>query len=224
MVEVGTWLSTPPRSREEILLEYDRLQEILKGLYNAIPPLPEHFNALGHNTPVSDLEILCALVELVRESDPEIPVTYLEVGSWAGSSALAVASRRNVEIHCVDHWYGSPGPEGEAQRKTVRECGGNIYSIFKENVRGHHCIVHPWHSKYVADKWPETRKLDIVFIDGDHRYEEVKADIEAWLPHVREGGILCGHDYNFEGVQKAVKELGHDASIGAVWYKRIRTN
>ena len=48
------------------------------------------------------------------------------------------------------------------------------------------------------------------------------ADIEAWLPHVRPGGILCGHDYNFAGVMKAVKEFGHDASIGAVWYKRIR--
>jgi hypothetical protein len=36
--------------------------------------------------------------------------------------------------------------------------------------------------------------LDLVFIDGDHRFEAVKADIMSWFPKVRAGGILCGHD------------------------------
>ena len=39
------------------------------------------------------------------------------------------------------------------------------------------------------------KSLDFVFIDGDHSYAAAKADIEAWAPKVKAGGILCGHDY-----------------------------
>lgn len=42
----------------------------------------------------------------------------------------------------------------------------------------------------VEDYW-----LDLVFIDADHSCEAVAADIMAWWPKVRDGGILCGHDY-----------------------------
>ena len=37
--------------------------------------------------------------------------------------------------------------------------------------------------------------LDVAYIDGNHCREAVHADIAAWLPKVKVGGILCGHDY-----------------------------
>jgi hypothetical protein len=50
--------------------------------------------------------------------------------------------------------------------------------------------------------------FDLVFIDGDHSFEGVREDIEAWWPKVRKGGWIGGHDYlktgNFPGVHKAV--------------------
>jgi len=50
--------------------------------------------------------------------------------------------------------------------------------------------------------------VDLVFIDAGHDYDSVIADIEAWLPKVRSGGIVSGHDYQqkFPGVQRAVAE------------------
>lgn len=53
--------------------------------------------------------------------------------------------------------------------------------------------------------------LDFVFIDGDHSYEGVKRDVLAWLPKVKPGGWLMGHDYGGKpdgGVKRAVDELG----------------
>ena len=55
-------------------------------------------------------------------------------------------------------------------------------------------------------------KFDFVYIDGSHRYEDVKSDIEAWWPLVSDKGILAGHDWampsgDHAGVQRAVREF-----------------
>jgi hypothetical protein len=36
--------------------------------------------------------------------------------------------------------------------------------------------------------------LDYLFIDGDHRYEGVKRDLEMYGPLVRKGGLIALHD------------------------------
>jgi predicted O-methyltransferase YrrM len=63
---------------------------------------------------------------------------------------------------------------------------------------------------------------DFVFIDADHSYEAVKADIEAWYPKVRPGGMLAGHDYNEPscGVTQAVCERfgPRVTAVGTVWH------
>jgi len=38
------------------------------------------------------------------------------------------------------------------------------------------------------------RKVDFLFIDGDHSYEGVKKDFEMYSPLVRKGGIIAFHD------------------------------
>ena len=55
----------------------------------------------------------------------------------------------------------------------------------------------------------QDRFFDIAYIDADHTYEDFNADLDAWIPKVRPGGIICGHDYNKQGkylVWKAVDE------------------
>jgi len=53
--------------------------------------------------------------------------------------------------------------------------------------------------------------LDFVYIDGNHKYEYVKQDIENYYPKLKIGGILAGHDFRAkpyeEGVEKAVEEF-----------------
>jgi len=52
-------------------------------------------------------------------------------------------------------------------------------------------------------------KVDLVFIDADHSYSSVWTDITTWLPKIRKGGIICGHDYiqDIPEVKKAVDEF-----------------
>lgn len=44
--------------------------------------------------------------------------------------------------------------------------------------------------------------FDFVYIDGSHRYDDVLADLEAWLPKIKNNGLLCGHDYDTTDVSK----------------------
>ena len=73
----------------------------------------------------------------------------------------------------------------------------------------------------------EGLKFDMVFIDGDHSYEMVKADILCWKLLVRKGGLLTGHDYSdkHDGVVNAVHELLGEDNItilpGRIWTYRV---
>lgn len=63
--------------------------------------------------------------------------------------------------------------------------------------------------------------LDWVYVDADHRYEAVKADVAAWWPKVRPGGLLGGHCYmitdwgghEFCGVRWAVDRFAADRGL-----------
>jgi predicted O-methyltransferase YrrM len=49
--------------------------------------------------------------------------------------------------------------------------------------------------------------VDFIFIDGDHSYEGVKADVDVWLPKLNKNALIIFHDIGWaEGVQRVVKE------------------
>ena len=68
--------------------------------------------------------------------------------------------------------------------------------------------------------------LSAVFIDAQHDYNLVRQDILAWLPLVKEGGWIGGHDFGIEwgGVRRAVWGIfGKDYKTmpDSIWYHRV---
>lgn len=60
----------------------------------------------------------------------------------------------------------------------------------------------------------EDESLDFVYIDADHDYAAVKADLEAWFPKIRHGGLVAGHDYlNWTRDQGAACDFGVKAAV-----------
>ncbi len=118
-----------------------------------------------------------------------------EIGSWKGFSTYFLASlaaRLNGTVFAVDHWQGSP--DGW-QVPVAKE--KDILMVFRRNmaVLGCEKTVKPMvMDSLTAAGIFRDGSLDLVFIDGDHRYSGIAADIKAWLPKLRTGGILCGHD------------------------------
>jgi hypothetical protein len=68
--------------------------------------------------------------------------------------------------------------------------------------------------------------LDFVYVDAVHVYDYIHADILAWLPKVKPGGMIAGDDYNLTDVGRAVNELLGNQIIaegqsGRTWFKII---
>jgi len=139
----------------------------------------------------SDTKALRELVQMVLKEK----VTVVEVGSWKGFSTSLLA-KSVVDYHgsvfAVDHWMGNEGTWNYEIAKTY-----DIYSIFRRNMilLGIWGIVHPLvMDSQTASQIFTDGIVDLVFIDADHRYDSVKNDILSWLPKLKDGGVLCGHD------------------------------
>lgn len=128
--------------------------------------------------------------------------TVVEVGSWKGKSSSYMAveianSNKNIKFYCVDTWKGSIE---HANLDT-----SNLYEIFISNMKPVEKYYTPIRKKSTeAALIFEDNSLDFVFIDACHEYDCVNEDIKHWLPKVKNGGILAGHDISSPPVAKAV--------------------
>ena len=78
----------------------------------------------------------------------------------------------------------------------------------EERLRDYHGRFAFWEQPRVeAAASVQDNVLDLVFIDGLHTYKGVWDDIREWMPKVRAGGILVGHDYYVPSVARAVNEF-----------------
>ena len=154
-----------------------------------------YYGALGEQQGTRRHKYFSALVRACGAAHPFI----LEVGSWAGCSLAAwdKAAGRFSGAVVVDTWQPYAKDEG-AVYDYMRDAAasGKIFDLFMHNLvaTGMTARVHiiRGDSRTVL---PELNLMfDIAFIDGDHRYEFVKADIENCMELVRPGGILCGDD------------------------------
>lgn len=59
----------------------------------------------------------------------------------------------------------------------------------------------------------DDRSLDFVYVDADHSYEAVAADIRAYWPKITAGGVLAGHDCQLADVGRAVEEFARRESL-----------
>jgi hypothetical protein len=135
--------------------------------------------------------------------------TWVEVGVYSGKSfsfGLVECLNRGKKIDMVavdmfpETWIYSHGP-------SVWE----KFSTGMEPLKGHYRVIKSM-SVDAARRF-KNRSIDFIFIDAAHDYDNVTADIAAWMPKVKAGGIMAGHDYDADyinGVVKAVDDAFGD--------------
>lgn len=137
----------------------------------------------------------------------------VEVGAWLGRSTAFLgervkASGKQMKVVVVDTFQGSPDePAMVASAQTLGDSRRPFFERYMHlaDVRE---ILEIWEIRSVdAASAVRDGSCAMVFIDADHRYESVRADIRAWSRKVRPGGILAGHDYyTYAEVFNAVRD------------------
>jgi len=129
---------------------------------------------------------------------------FAELGIAEGKTLKSILKRKPAislldEYYAVDSW--------EEYHGHLKEEWEKYYYEIKEFTKKFPQLKVLRKTTLEAAKDIPDGYLDLVFIDADHSYETVKADIIAWLPKVRPGGVLMGHDYNYSSVKQAVNEI-----------------
>lgn len=149
----------------------------------------------------------------------------VEVGVFMGKSVCFLGETLNeLNKHCsvfaVDTFQGSPNEPEHAE--IISQLDDNLLRVFLRHMVKADLIgrVVPivGEPKEVAERFKEI-PIDFVFIDASHDYDNVRRDIESWLPKVKSGGIIGGHDIDWPDVKKAVAEvIPGFIQKGSVWY------
>lgn len=125
----------------------------------------------------------------------------VELGCFLGRSTRALVDNTKGTVLAVDDFQGPRDYEC-----TGRE---HILGHFMQNMMGCEDHLQVCRGDFSLVR-PELHSppFDMIFIDGDHRLEAVKRDIEKWEPFISKGGLISGHDYHSEypSVMQAVDE------------------
>lgn len=150
---------------------------------------------------------------------------FVEVGSYKGRSSSFMAveianSGKKIIFDCVDTWEGSEEHQAGKLFEDVDVVNHKLYDVFLKNMEP---VTGFYNAKRLTSIKAASTYLDnsisMVFIDAAHDYDSVYADILAWAPKVKSGGIISGHDYPHPPVRRAVEELlGEVSTIGDCWY------
>lgn len=147
----------------------------------------------------------------------------VELGSHLGRSTMAMLDNTDGVLFAIDNW------RGPVEAYYSKEEKDRFYSRFCENVKEYigtkllpvrcdHAEITQWPQSYTLPP------IDMVFLDGRHEYEGVKHDIEVWHKVLGKGGLLCGHDIDFPGVQQAVLELLGEVQVvdgTSIWWTLV---
>jgi predicted O-methyltransferase YrrM len=139
-----------------------------------------------------------------------------EIGSYKGRSTRALADNTTGIVYAIDDFRGPR--EIEVANRDF------IFDQFVANMAGLEGRVNVIRANH-RNLPPIDFAPDMVFIDGAHEYEGVRADIEFWAPRLAPNGLLCGHDYlpDFPGVLRAVHDLpSYAVAPGtSIWYVNL---
>lgn len=124
--------------------------------------------------------------------------------------------------HILKNWNGRELVLIDIWRELPRDSYNDVANVAQEGQKHNLSIafdkIYPFGERATIIRAPgeravalfEDNSLDFVYIDANHRYDAVRKDLGMWYHKVKKGGYLCGHDYPYHEVKRAVDEFCTD--------------
>lgn len=135
-----------------------------------------------------EIPVFCHFVSLAKN-------ILVDIGAGWGASAflMLVNAPRDAFIFSIDSFAGDTiKPWKEITEKICRKNVERALIAVGEANELQRWKLFSQPSHQIAIHW--NREIDLVYIDGDHRYEGVKQDFEDWFKFVNPNGIILLHD------------------------------
>jgi predicted O-methyltransferase YrrM len=115
------------------------------------------------------------------------PQRVCEIGTAAGGTLYLLTRVSSPDALIVSIDLGI-APHTRALRERLARPGQRVVSLAGDS--------HSEETALRLERLLDGQTLDVLFIDGDHSYDGVRADFERYSPLVRSGGIVALHDVN----------------------------
>ena len=129
-----------------------------------------------------------------------------EIGTWEGDFSAALLKRAKPKrLYLIDPWehrseatyeqafFGDRVPGGQAKMDAIHD---GVLRRFGAEIASGRVRVLRCRS---TDPLEGLDTLDWVYIDGDHTFDAVKADLERFYELLVPGGVVAGDDYGMAG-------------------------
>ena len=160
-----------------------------------------HAHSLALSRGFLCLEDVDLIGEGVALLPPDRPVSVVDLGAGSGTTALSVFAARSRSI-TVTTFDIDP-----VALDSTEECMSNAgYRLLWQRVQSESWNTADNHLRFAAAEGLSF--FDMLLIDASHHEEDVRRDLEAWLPLLRPGAPVWAHDYTWDypGVIKAIDE------------------
>ena len=116
-------------------------------------------------------------------------IDYLEIGSFEGRSTVFVSELKNINsVMCVDTFEGGD----EHSSVNFKEVFNNLKNNLKKTPNQNYKIFKGKSNNFFVKN---SKKFNLIYIDGSHFYEDVKLDFENSLNYLKKGGVLICDDF-----------------------------
>ena len=145
----------------------------------------------------------------LNEAMPKRKLVGVEVGVAEGNNSNDMLTNWNIKtLYLVDIWKTTPDQAGDASSPQEWHDSNLANTKLLMKKHGNKAKLLQGMSLDMAKKIKDGT-LDFVYLDGDHSYEGCMADLKAWYPKLKKGGLMGGHDFlnHAYGIHKAVHEF-----------------